>query len=61
MPWSMIRALPDEDLTAAFAYLRSVPPISNKVPKAKVPPPVSEMIGEMNAKILKLPALPPSQ
>jgi mono/diheme cytochrome c family protein len=32
MPWPMIRTLTDEDLKAVFAYLRSIPAISNKVP-----------------------------
>jgi hypothetical protein len=29
--------MPDEDLIAIFAYLRSIPPISNHVPSPKVP------------------------
>lgn len=36
MPWEMIRNMNDEDLSAVFAYLRSLPAISNKVE-----PPVS--------------------
>ena len=61
MPWPMIRALTDDDLIAIFAYLRSIPPISNEVPKAKVSPQALEAIAGMNAKILKLPAEPPSK
>lgn len=32
MPWPAYRNLPDEDLKAIFAYLRSIPPIRNQVP-----------------------------
>lgn len=32
MPWQASSNLTDEDLKAIFAYLRSVPPISNRVP-----------------------------
>ncbi len=37
MPWEMYRQFTDEDLKAIFAYLKSVPPIKNKVPDP-VPP-----------------------
>jgi mono/diheme cytochrome c family protein len=37
MPAPMYKHLNDEDLGAIFAYLQSVPPISNKVP-APIPP-----------------------
>jgi hypothetical protein len=39
MPWPMIRNLTDEDLKAIFAYLRSIPAISNKVPDPVIAPP----------------------
>jgi mono/diheme cytochrome c family protein len=32
MPWEMIRNLTDEDMSAVFAYIRSLPAINNKVP-----------------------------
>jgi hypothetical protein len=32
MPWNEYRHLPDEDLKAMFAYLKSIPPIANRVP-----------------------------
>ena len=32
MPWSMIRNLNDEDLRSVFDYLKSLPPIRNRVP-----------------------------
>jgi mono/diheme cytochrome c family protein len=37
MPWETIRNLTDEDLKAMFAYLRSLPPVKNRVP-APAPP-----------------------
>ena len=35
MPWEMVGKLTDEDLQAVFAYLKSIPPIKNKVPDPK--------------------------
>ena len=32
MPWTQYRELPDEDLKAMFAYLKSLKPIANRVP-----------------------------
>jgi hypothetical protein len=32
MPWQVFRNLTDEDLKAIFAYLRTVPPVHNRVP-----------------------------
>ena len=32
MPWNWYGMLPDEDLKAIFAYLKSIKPISNRVP-----------------------------
>ncbi len=32
MPWRSLAALNDEDLKAIYAYLRTVPPITNRVP-----------------------------
>ena len=37
MPWETYRHLPESDLKAIFAYLKSIPPIRNKVPDY-VPP-----------------------
>jgi hypothetical protein len=39
MPWPVIRNLNDEDLKAIFAFLRTVPPISNHVPEPIIAPP----------------------
>jgi mono/diheme cytochrome c family protein len=38
MPWKMYSQLTDNDLKAIFAYLRTIPAISNRVP-APMPPP----------------------
>jgi mono/diheme cytochrome c family protein len=38
MPWPMYRHATDEDLKAVFAYLRSIPPIRNRVPLPIDPP-----------------------
>jgi mono/diheme cytochrome c family protein len=40
MPWEVYGRLPDEDLKAIYAYLRSIPPVHNRVP---VPVPVEEV------------------
>lgn len=38
MPWRMQANLTDEDLKAIFAYLQTIPPITNHVPEP-IPPP----------------------
>jgi len=43
MPWEMIRNMTDEDLNAIFAYLKSLPAISNQVPAPVSPPDVKAM------------------
>jgi hypothetical protein len=37
MPWEMVARMTDEDLRSVYAYLRSLPPVSNRVP-APTPP-----------------------
>ena len=37
MPWQAYSHLPDEDLKAMFAYLRSIPAIKNRVPDYQEP------------------------
>ncbi len=37
MPWFNFTQMPDEDIQAIFAYLKSLPPVSNLVP-APIPP-----------------------
>ncbi len=39
MPWQNYSAMSDEDLKAVYAYLRSIPPIRNRVPEAVMAPP----------------------
>lgn len=43
MPWPTIGKCTDEDLKAIFAYLQSIPAISNKVPAPVSPPDVAKM------------------
>ncbi len=37
MPWQMYRHMTDEDLKSIFAYLRTIPPIHNRVPEPLPP------------------------
>ena len=41
MPWQMLGKLTDDDLRSMFAYLKSIPPIKNKVPE---PIPLNKLI-----------------
>jgi mono/diheme cytochrome c family protein len=50
MPWFNFAKATDEDLKAILAYLKSIPPISNKVPDP-VPP---NMLGSMQRKSKKM-------
>jgi hypothetical protein len=43
MPWNFISKMTDDDLKAVFAYLKSLPPISNRVPAPVSPPDVTKM------------------
>jgi len=52
MPWPAVASLPDEDIVAIFAYLRSIPPIVNTVPSVKVPEEVIMGIGMGNDVLL---------
>jgi mono/diheme cytochrome c family protein len=52
MPWLNLAQLSDDDLGAIFAYLMSIPPISNRVPEPKVPAPVYDEIAKQYAMIL---------
>jgi hypothetical protein len=38
MPWWTLGALHDEDLKSVYAYLRSLPPIRNRVPEPVIAP-----------------------
>lgn len=37
MPWFFINQMTDEDLSAVYAYLKSLPPVNNRVPAPKAP------------------------
>jgi mono/diheme cytochrome c family protein len=39
MPWQDLRQLTDEDLKAIYAYLRTIPPVKNRVPDPVPPAP----------------------
>jgi mono/diheme cytochrome c family protein len=45
MPWQNLAAQPEQDLRAIYAYLRSIPPVKNRVPAPRVPPPVIAAMG----------------
>ena len=53
MPWQSLSEAEEGDLKAMFAYLKSIPPIRNKVPEHKVPP---EVIAQMKAAADQAPA-----
>ncbi len=38
MPWPNLAQMTDDDLKAIYAYLRTIPPVSNKVPEPKAMP-----------------------
>jgi hypothetical protein len=44
MPWFFIGKMTDEDLRSVFAYLKSLPAVSNKVPAPVSPPELAGMI-----------------
>jgi mono/diheme cytochrome c family protein len=37
MPWDMYRNLTDDDLKAVYAYLKTIPPVKNRVPEPLAP------------------------
>jgi mono/diheme cytochrome c family protein len=43
MPWPFVSKMTDDDLKAVFAFLQSLPPISNRVPAPVSPPDVMKM------------------
>jgi hypothetical protein len=45
MPFAMYRNFTDEDFGAIFAYLRSIPPIKNRVPEP-LPPGATAAVAE---------------
>lgn len=53
MPWFSVGSLKDEDLKAIFSYLKSLKPVSNKVPDP-VPP---NMISQLNNRSTQKPQM----
>lgn len=41
MPWTALRNLTDDDLRSIYAYLRTIPPVHNRVPDPVAPHPVT--------------------
>ncbi len=46
MPIPMYKHMTDEDLTAIFAYLQSIPPVNNRVPAPRLPESAEAMTGQ---------------
>jgi hypothetical protein len=47
MPWPGYRHMTDDDLKSIFAYLKSIPPITNHVPDSEpAPPPLATAAGK---------------
>jgi hypothetical protein len=44
MPWPFVAKMTDDDLKAVFAFLQSLPPISNRVPAPVAPPDLAKMV-----------------
>jgi mono/diheme cytochrome c family protein len=44
MPYQNYRQMSDEDLASVIAYLRSIPPVRNPLPKTDIPFPLSRLI-----------------
>jgi cytochrome c551/c552 len=53
MPWMDLSALPETDLKALYAFLKSIPAVRNPVPAHKVPEPVYAVITENFEKLKK--------
>jgi hypothetical protein len=51
MPWMDLMALPDADLKAIHAFLKTIPAVRNPVPAHKVPEPVYNAITESMEKL----------
>ena len=53
MPWPAFASLKEDDLNAIVAYLRTLPPVYNKIPEPKSPNIFSYLWGKFQALILK--------
>jgi len=61
MPYQYIGTLSDEDLRSVFAYLQSIPPVRNRVPKPVDPPEEANDAGPGLAASAKAPADSPQR
>src|SRR5205085_11396323 len=50
MPYQHFRSMPDEDLASVIVYLRSLKPVSNRMPGTAVPFPLSRLINGVPAR-----------
>lgn len=53
MPWPAFASLAEEDLNAVVAFLRTIPPVYNKIPPPKSPNFFSYLVGKFRMLILK--------
>jgi mono/diheme cytochrome c family protein len=53
MPWPALASLKEDDLNAIVAYLRTLPPVYNKIPEPKSPNIFSYLWGKFQALVLK--------
>ncbi len=53
MPWPAFASLKEDDLNAIVAYLRTIPPVSNKIPEPQSPNIFSYFWGKFQVLILK--------
>jgi hypothetical protein len=53
MPWPAFASLKPSDLSAIVAYLRTIPPVHNKIPDPKLPGIFSHLWGKFEILILK--------
>lgn len=52
MPWFSMAKLTDEDLRSLFAYLRSLPPVKNRVPQVTLPEPALKALIKSNSMMM---------
>jgi len=52
MPWFAMAKLTDEDLRSLFAFMRSLPPVKNKVPAVTLPEPAMKALLKANSTMM---------
>lgn len=52
MPWAAVGKMNDDDLRAVFAFLRSLPPVKNKVPEISLPEPALKALMKANSMMM---------